>query len=133
MSPWFDSRYTEIGDEEQTVYVGCIDPLCSHDKKECTAFSDAPNSQIALVPQNKGFMIYFFREKNDGKEPTIERLNADLLVKDIEHPNLDDFIQSAIEWPAFPVELHEIDWGRRPDRCQNSDPASVHKYKARPA
>ena len=45
--------------------------------------------------------------KNDGKEPTIERLNADLLVKDIEYPNLDDFIQSAIEWPAFPVELHE--------------------------
>lgn len=45
--------------------------------------------------------------KNDGKEPTIERLNADLLVSDIEYPNLDDFIQSAIEWPAFPVELHE--------------------------
>lgn len=45
--------------------------------------------------------------KNDGKEPTIERLNADLLVKDIEYPNLDDFIQSAIEWPAFPVELHD--------------------------
>ena len=44
--------------------------------------------------------------KNDGKEPTIERLNADLLVKDIEYPNLDDFIQSAIEWD-FPVELHE--------------------------
>ena len=38
--------------------------------------------------------------KNDGKEPTI-------LVSDIEYPNLDDFIQSAIEWPAFPVELHE--------------------------
>ena len=45
--------------------------------------------------------------KNDGKEPTMERLNADLLVKDIEYPNLDDFIQSAIEWPAFPAELHE--------------------------
>lgn len=45
--------------------------------------------------------------KNDEKEPTMERLNADLLVKDIEYPNLDDFIQSAIEWPAFPVELHE--------------------------
>ena len=45
--------------------------------------------------------------KDDGKEPTIERLNADLLVGDIEYPNLDDFIQSAIEWPAFPVELHE--------------------------
>lgn len=44
--------------------------------------------------------------KDDGKEPTIERLNADLLVKGIEHPNLDDFIQSAIEWD-FPVELHE--------------------------
>ena len=44
--------------------------------------------------------------KDDGKEPTIERLNADLLVSDIEHPNLDDFIQSAIEWD-FPVELHE--------------------------
>ena len=44
--------------------------------------------------------------KNDGKEPTIERLNADLLVKDIEYPNLDDFIQSAIEWD-FPVELHD--------------------------
>lgn len=44
--------------------------------------------------------------KDDGKEPTIERLNADLLVKDIEHPNLDDFIQGAIEWPAFPAELH---------------------------
>ena len=44
--------------------------------------------------------------KNDGKEPTMERLNADLLVKDIEYPNLDDFIQSAIEWD-FPVELHE--------------------------
>ena len=37
--------------------------------------------------------------KNDGKEPTI-------LVSDIEYPNLDDFIQSAIEWD-FPVELHE--------------------------
>lgn len=35
-----------------------------------------------------------------------ERLNADFLVKDIEHPNLDDFIQSAIEWD-FPVELHD--------------------------
>lgn len=45
--------------------------------------------------------------KNDGKEPTIERLNADLLVSDIEYPNLDDFIQSAIEWPGFPVELHD--------------------------
>lgn len=45
--------------------------------------------------------------KNDGKEPTIERLNADLLVSDIEYPNLDDFIQSAIEWPAFSVELHD--------------------------
>ena len=45
--------------------------------------------------------------KNDGKEPTMERLNADLLVSDIEHPNLDDFIQSAIEWSGFPVELHE--------------------------
>ena len=45
--------------------------------------------------------------KDDGKEPTIERMNADLLVGDIEYPNLDDFIQSAIEWPAFPVELHE--------------------------
>ena len=45
--------------------------------------------------------------KNDGKEPTIERLNADLLVSDIEYPNLEDFIQSAIEWPGFPVELHE--------------------------
>lgn len=44
--------------------------------------------------------------KNDGKEPSMERLNADLLVGDIEYPNLDDFIQSAIEWPAFPVELH---------------------------
>lgn len=45
--------------------------------------------------------------KDDGKEPTIERLNADLLVKDIERPNLDDFIQGAIEWPAFPADLHE--------------------------
>lgn len=45
--------------------------------------------------------------KNDGKEPTIERLNADLLVSDIEYPNLDDFIQSAIEWPAFPADLHD--------------------------
>lgn len=45
--------------------------------------------------------------KNDGKEPSMERLNADLLVNDIEYPNLDDFIQSAIEWPAFPVDLHE--------------------------
>ena len=45
--------------------------------------------------------------KNDGKEPTIERLNADLLVKDIEYPNLDDFIQSAIEWSGFSVELHD--------------------------
>lgn len=44
--------------------------------------------------------------KNDGKEPTMERLNADLLVSDIEYPNLDDFIQSAIEWD-FPVELHD--------------------------
>lgn len=44
--------------------------------------------------------------KDDGKEPTIERMNADLLVGDIEYPNLDDFIQSAIEWD-FPVELHE--------------------------
>lgn len=45
--------------------------------------------------------------KDDGKEPTIERMNADLLVKEIEHPNLDDFIQGAIEWPAFPADLHE--------------------------
>lgn len=45
--------------------------------------------------------------KDDGKEPTIERLNADLLVKDIEYPNLDDFIQSAIEWPGFNAELRE--------------------------
>ena len=29
--------------------------------------------------------------KNDGKEPSMERLNADLLVSDIEYPNLDDF------------------------------------------
>ena len=45
--------------------------------------------------------------KNDGKEPTIERLNADLLVKDIEYPNLDDFIQGAIEWQGFNAELHD--------------------------
>lgn len=46
--------------------------------------------------------------KDDGKEPTMERLNADLLVKGIEHPNLDDFIQGAIEWPGFQKsELHE--------------------------
>lgn len=45
--------------------------------------------------------------KDDGKEPTIERLNADLLVKDIEHPNLDDFIQGAIEWQGFNAELRE--------------------------
>lgn len=45
--------------------------------------------------------------KDDGKEPTIERLNADFLVKDIEHPNLDDFIQGAIEWQGFNKELHE--------------------------
>ena len=45
--------------------------------------------------------------RDDGKEPTIERLNADLLVKDIEHPNLDDFIQGAIEWQGFNAELRE--------------------------
>ena len=45
--------------------------------------------------------------KDDGKEPTIERLNADFLVKDIEHPNLDDFIQGAIEWQGFNTELRE--------------------------
>ena len=44
--------------------------------------------------------------KNDGKEPTMERLNADLLVSDIEYPNLDDFIQSAIECREFSDELH---------------------------
>lgn len=45
--------------------------------------------------------------KDDGKEPSMERLNADLLVKDIEHPNLDDFIQGAIEWQGFNAELRE--------------------------
>ena len=79
--------YTEIGDEEQTVYVGCIDPLCSHDKKECTAFSDAPNSQIALVPQNKGFVIYFFRTESFLTDPDDPRQGyssrSDLLAMDM--------------------------------------------------
>ena len=41
--------------------------------------------------------------KNDGKEPTMERLNADLLVKDIEYPNLDDFIQSVTFTSPTPI------------------------------
>ena len=45
--------------------------------------------------------------KDDGKEPTMERLNADLFVSDIEYPNLDDFIQGAIEWQGFNAELRE--------------------------
>ncbi|MBR4204839.1 MAG: hypothetical protein IKQ92_05110 [Clostridia bacterium] len=61
--------YTEIGDEEQTVYVGCVDPLCSHDKNECAAFSNAPGSRIALVPQKKGFILYFFRTENFLRNP----------------------------------------------------------------
>ena len=61
--------YTEIGDEEETVYVGCVDPLCSHDKNECAAFSNAQRSQIALVPQNKGFVIYFFRTESFLRDP----------------------------------------------------------------
>ena len=60
--------------------------------------------------------------KNDGKEPTMERLNADLLLlKDIEYPNLDDFIQSAIEWPAFPVELHDAFIRASKDTATDSD------------
>ena len=61
--------YTEIDDEEQTVYVGCVDPLCSHDKKECAAFAGAPGTQIALVPQDRGFVIYFFRVESFLSDP----------------------------------------------------------------
>ena len=65
--------------------------------------------------------------KNDGKEPTIERLNADLLVSDIEYPNLDDFIQSAIEWPAFPA----AGAGENPP-CLCPDQAWARRHRSRP-
>ena len=79
--------YTEIGDEEETVYVGCVDPLCSHDKNECAAFSNAQRSQIALVPQNKGFVIYFFRTESFLTDPDDPRQGyssrSDLLAMDM--------------------------------------------------
>lgn len=53
--------YTEIGDEEQTAYIGCVDPLCSHGKDECPAWSGAQGTPVAIVPMKKGAVVYFFR------------------------------------------------------------------------
>ena len=53
--------YTEIGDEEQTAYVGCVDPLCSHGKDECPAWSGAQGTPVAIVPMKKGAVVYFYR------------------------------------------------------------------------
>ncbi len=61
--------YTEIGDEEETVYVGCVDPLCSHDKEECIAYSGAPGGTVAIVPKQKGCTVYYFRTENSMVDP----------------------------------------------------------------
>ena len=61
--------YTEIGDEEETVYVGCVDPLCSHAKDECTAYAGNARGPVALVPQKKGCIIYYYREESELRVP----------------------------------------------------------------
>lgn len=65
--------YSEIDDKEGTVYIACPDPLCSHEKSECSAYAGYGNSQIALVPLKNSVEFYFFRgtsEFNDPNDPT---------------------------------------------------------------
>ena len=80
--------YTEVGDENETVYVACPDPLCSHEREECVAFSGANRSLVALVPKEKGCIIYFFRTEDGMVDPNDPskgwEAHSDLLALDMQ-------------------------------------------------
>ncbi|MGM9652110.1 MAG: hypothetical protein ACI3XP_00540 [Eubacteriales bacterium] len=80
--------YTEVDDEDETVYIACLDPLCAHTKDECVAYSNAPSTTVALVPKEKGMTIYYFRCYTELKDPTNPsegiKSFSDLLALDIQ-------------------------------------------------
>ena len=84
--------YTVIGDEEETVYIGCVDPLCSHDREECVAYSNTAGGSVAIVPNNKGCIIYYFRIENgmvDASDPSKGWTSvAKLLALDMQSGNV---------------------------------------------
>ncbi len=51
----------EIGDE---FHYACTDPLCSHDRSECAAWSNS-GGDIAIVPKSNGCTVYYFRANAD--------------------------------------------------------------------
>lgn len=81
--------YTEVGDENETVYVACPDPLCSHEREECVAFSGSNRSLVALVPKERGCVIYFFRTESgmvDPNDPTKGwETHSDLMALDMQN------------------------------------------------
>ncbi len=68
--------YTEVGDESGEVYYACPDPLCSHKKGECISMSNSTIRDIAIVPKQKGCIIYYFRTGKDGDGYVVNELMA---------------------------------------------------------
>ncbi|MBQ8497981.1 MAG: hypothetical protein IJ489_11085 [Clostridia bacterium] len=49
--------YINIGDESGEIHIGCIDPLCTHDRATCVAASYL--GEVVLMPGKKAPTAYF--------------------------------------------------------------------------
>lgn len=51
--------YSKVGENGKDIRIGCVDPLCTHDRNTCTAHC-AGGEELLFVPEEKAPKIYFF-------------------------------------------------------------------------
>ena len=62
--------YTNIGDETGNTYIGCVDPLCTHEYQVCSAVAYGL-SEIVMVSGRKAPKIYFFGYSDNNERALI--------------------------------------------------------------
>ena len=51
--------YSKAGENGKDIRIGCVDPLCTHDRNTCTAHC-VGGEELLFVPEEKAPKIYFF-------------------------------------------------------------------------